>query len=163
NRAYTATGNVHVQGLAGADIDLINASNDFRSVSVDGDHYGMLDIVDTNDIQLGEIALQDFSLSVRSGGDNATISQVADSSIKVYDADLTLAADNIILGGNGGTTTTNGATLSLNFWREINTNGSINVMTDEFAFDSARVTGWDEDTQVVQITSDGAIDAAIQL
>ena len=163
NRAYTATGNVHVRGLAGADIKLSNAGNDFKSVSVEGDYYGMLDIVDSNDIQLGDIALQDFSVSVRSVGDNATISQVADSSIQVFDSDLALAADNILLGGNGGTTTATGASLAFDFNREINTNGSINVLNDEWSFDSATVTGWDEGTQVIQVNSDGAIDAAIQL
>ncbi len=163
NRALNASGNVHVQGVAGATIALSNAANDFNSVSVDGQYYGMLDIVDSNDIQLGDIALQDFSVSVRSVGDNATISQAPDGSIKVFDADLTLAADNILLGGNGGTTTATGASLVFDFTREINTNGSINVLNDEWSFDSATVTGRDEGTQVIQVNSDGAIDAAIQL
>lgn len=163
NRALTASGNVHVQGLLNADINLSNNNNDFTTVSVDGDYYGTLNIVDSNDILLGDIQLEDFSLSVRARGQDATISQVADSSMSVFNGDLALTADNIILGGNGSTTTASEVGLSLDFTKDINTNGSINILESFYGADSISVSGRHDGQEVIEVTSSGAIDAAIQL
>jgi len=157
--AATVTGNTHVTTSSGGNIRLNNSDNDFNTVSIKTYYNDNVVIVDSNDIILGDISMEDSSLRVDALGEDATISQAENSNLYLSAGNLRLTADNVILGENGSTTDLSGVSFYAEFGKKIATNGSISLLPyNGFDANTARVVGKDDGVVVVDLRGDKEIE-----
>lgn len=164
NGSITASGNTHLHVLADSNVRLTDANNDFNTLSLDASYTSNTIIHESNDIELGDLNIEDSSLVIEALGSGATISQSPNSNISIGSSSLSLTADNILLGENNSFTNVNWGSLNLNFGQSINTNQSITLVEDLDLYPSrARITGSDGYETVIEVTSNQAIDLAATL
>lgn len=121
------SGNTHITTAAGGDIQLNNSDNDFNTVSIRTYFNDNVSITDRNDIVLGNIEMEDSSLSVQALGEDATISQLGDSNLFLSAGHLRLEADNVILGEDGSTSDLTGVAFNVDFTKSVATNESVTL------------------------------------
>lgn len=130
--AVEVMGNAHLLLANGADVLLDNMDNDINTLSLDARYNTNVQIAESNDILLGDLNLVGSSAEIETHGEQATLSQAANSHTQMYGSDLRLAADSIVLGEFDSATEVNHSTLSVSAHTHINTNNSIELI-DDFA------------------------------
>lgn len=163
NGGMKLSGNLHLDVLADANVNLSHTANDFNSISADSKYRAVIKIVDPNDVVLGNLNLGDTSLSVASRGANGTISQAGGSFISLGDSDLALKADNIVLGTGGSGTGGANAIFTIDFAKSVNTNNSIALETGDHIYHNVAITGTSDGSKAVTLTGVGPVNMAAQI
>ncbi len=163
NRGIKLSGNLHIVGIGGGDLNLTHTTNDFTSISAATKYSTTIKVLDSNDVVLNDLQLGDSSLSVTSRGAGATISQAENSSIFLGDSGLTLKADNVVLGGGDSGTLGSNAILSIEFAQSINTNNSIALESGEHISQNVSITGISDGSKALTLTGTGAVNLTAQI
>jgi filamentous hemagglutinin family protein len=143
----TVTGELFLRTPVGGQVVLNNPENNFNLITIESDHVTAISLIDANDLLLGNWDMRDTSVTVRSVGENARVSQAENTRISGNESDLTIYAANIEFGAQGTSSVTlnNLGMLSSYFTDSLLLNGQIQLHSTSAYF---RAEGSDDDNRL---------------
>lgn len=162
--AATVSGNLHLDITGNADVQLSHSDNDFGSFSLSSSYTTVTHIHDKNDLILNDLFIGDSDLHIELSGAGATLSQSADSHIKVSYSGLSVDADNINFGANGSTTYVDHGLFNATFGQSISTGDSVSMSAETgFATSTVSFTGIADGSTALELSSSSEVSLDAQL